>query len=130
MKNSKRSAVDPFIVMDVMEAARKAEEEGKHIIHMEVGQPGTSAPKLSQDTLAKMMSKNTLGYTVSLGLPELRKRIAQLYGEWYNVDLDSNRVVVTTGSSGAFILSFASLFDVGDKVGIGEPGYPSYRQIL
>ncbi len=130
MKNSKRSDVDPFIVMDVMEAARKAEEEGRHIIHMEVGQPGTAAPKISQDALAKNMSKNTLGYTVSLGLPELRKRIAQLYGEWYNVDLDSNRVVVTTGSSGAFILSFASLFDVGDKVGIGAPGYPSYRQIL
>ena len=130
MKNSKRSAVDPFIVMDVMEAARKAEEQGRHIIHMEVGQPGTSAPKIAQDTLAKNMSKNTLGYTVSLGLPELRKRIAQLYGEWYNVDLDSNRVVVTTGSSGAFILSFASLFDAGDKVGIGAPGYPSYRQIL
>ena len=90
MKNSKRSVVDPFIVMDVMEAARKAEEEGRHIIHMEVGQPGTAAPKISQNALAKNMSKNTLGYTVSLGLPELRKRIAQLYGEWYNVDLDSS----------------------------------------
>ena len=70
------------------------------------------------------------GYTVALGLPALRSRISRLYGEWYNVDLDPKRVVVTSGSSGGFILSFASLFDVRQKVGIGSPGYPSYRQIL
>jgi aspartate/methionine/tyrosine aminotransferase len=67
---------------------------------------------------------------VALGLPALRRRIAQLYGEWYNVDLNPERVVITPGSSGAFILSFTSLFDSGDRVGIGAPGYPSYRQIL
>jgi len=122
--------VDPFIVMDVMEAARKAEAKGKHIIHMEVGQPGTPAPKHAKNNLLKELDNNNLGYTVTLGLPELRDRISKLYGEWYNLDLDPNRIVVTTGSSGAFILSFASLFDAGARVGIGSPGYPSYRQIL
>ena len=130
MRNSRRGAVDPFIVMDVMEAARAAEAAGRHIIHMEVGQPGTPAPQGARDALARAMNADALGYTVALGLPALRARIAQLYGEWYGVDLDPARVVVTSGSSGAFILAFTALFDSGDKVGIGAPGYPSYRQIL
>lgn len=130
MRKSSRSTVDPFIVMDVMEAARKAEASGRHIIHMEVGQPGTAAPKAAQRVLAETMKKDALGYTVALGLPELRARIAQLYGEWYDVDLSPNRIVVTSGSSSAFLLAFTALFDPGDTVAIGAPGYPSYRQIL
>ena len=130
MKKSNRSNVDPFIVMDVMEAARKAEKSGKNIIHMEVGQPGTPAPKLANDSVKKQIQSNNFGYTVALGLPELRSRISKLYGEWYNLDLNPERVIITTGSSGAFILSFATLFDQGNRVGIGSPGYPSYRQIL
>ncbi|MBO9473446.1 aminotransferase class I/II-fold pyridoxal phosphate-dependent enzyme [Shimia sp. R10_1] len=130
MRNSRRGAVDPFIVMDVMEAARQAEEAGRHIIHMEVGQPGTAAPAAARDALAKQMDQGALGYTVALGIPELRARIAQLYGDWYNVDLDPGRVIVTPGSSGAFLLAFSALFDAGERVAIGAPGYPSYRQIL
>jgi len=130
MRNSTRSGVDPFIVMDVMEAARRAEAAGRHIIHMEVGQPGTPAPQGARDALARAMQTDAMGYTVALGLPALRARIAQLYGEWYDVDLSPERVVVTPGSSGAFILAFTALFDTGARVGIGAPGYPSYRQIL
>lgn len=130
MRNSSRSEVDPFIVMDVMEAARQAEEAGRDIIHMEVGQPGTAAPAGARAALSAAMETGSLGYTVALGLPDLRKRIARMYGEWYNVDLDWNRVVITPGSSGAFLLAFTALFDSGDRVGIGAPGYPSYRQIL
>lgn len=130
MRNSSRSAVDPFIVMDVMEAARKAEEAGRHIIHMEVGQPSTGAPAGAKAALARALEEDALGYTVALGIPALRARIARMYRDWYNVDLDPNRVVVTSGSSGAFLLAFTALFDSGDRVGIGAPGYPSYRQIL
>ena len=130
MRNSSRSAVDPFIVMDVMEAARKAEDAGRHIIHMEVGQPGTGAPAGAIDAVRRSVGENPLGYTVALGLPELRARIARLYGDWYGVDLDPGRVIVTPGSSGAFLLAFTALFDSGDRVGIAVPGYPSYRQIL
>ena len=130
MRNSTRGEVDPFIVMDVMEAARAAEAEGRHIIHMEVGQPGTAAPAAARAALAQAMKAGPLGYTVALGLPELRARIAQLYGQWYGITLDPARVVVTPGSSGAFILAFSALFDAGQRVGIGAPGYPSYRQIL
>jgi aspartate/methionine/tyrosine aminotransferase len=130
MKNSMRGNIDPFIVMDVMENARKAEEGGRKIIHMEVGQPSTGAPSDALERTSKIIKSNPLGYTVALGLPELRKKIAELYGQWYNLDLDPSRVVITSGSSGAFILSFAALFEVGARVGIGAPGYPSYRQIL
>ncbi|MDT8327237.1 MAG: aminotransferase class I/II-fold pyridoxal phosphate-dependent enzyme [Roseovarius sp.] len=130
MRNSTRSQVDAFIVMDVMEAARRAEAAGRHIIHMEVGQPGTAAPLGARAALGRAMEQDAMGYTVALGLPDLRARIARLYGEWYNVDLSPERVIVTPGSSGAFILAFTALFDAGDRVGIGSPGYPSYRQIL
>ncbi|MEM5468454.1 pyridoxal phosphate-dependent aminotransferase [Celeribacter marinus] len=130
MKTSRRSNVDPFIVMDVMEAARAAEDAGRHVIHMEVGQPSTGAPANARAKLAAAMEAGPLGYTVALGLPELRRAIAALYADWYGVSVDPSRVVVTSGSSGAFILAFTALFDAGGKVALGEPGYPSYRQIL
>ncbi|WP_062563712.1 pyridoxal phosphate-dependent aminotransferase [Paracoccus aminovorans] len=129
MRHSQRGQVDPFIVMDVMEAARKAEDAGRHIIHMEVGQPSTPAPEGARRALAAALDQ-PLGYTVALGLPELRRGIAGLYRRWYGIELNPDRVVVTPGSSGAFILAFAALFDAGDRVALGEPGYPSYRQIL
>ena len=130
MRISRRGTVDPFIVMDVMEAARAAEAAGRHIIHMEVGQPGTPAPRAARAALALAMEQGSLGYTVALGLPELRARIARLYLDWYGVKLDPARVIVTSGSSAAFLLAFTALFEAGDRVGLGEPGYPSYRQIL
>ena len=130
VRNSSRSNVDPFIVMDVMEAARKAEASGRDIVHMEVGQPGTPAPRGARAALAATLEESAMGYTVALGLPALRQRIAELYRDWYNLDLDPDRVIVTSGSSGAFLLAFSALFDEGARVGIGAPGYPSYRQIL
>ena len=130
MKNSARGSVDPFIVMDVMEAASKIEKAGHDVIHLEVGQPGTSAPILAKESVIDSLSASTLGYTVALGIPELRKKIAELYWHWYKVEVDPQRIIVTPGSSGAFILAFTGLFDAGDVVGVGSPGYPSYRQIL
>lgn len=130
MRISRRGQVDPFIVMDVVAAARRLEEAGRSIIHMEVGQPGTPAPAAARKALSQAMERDALGYTVALGLPDLRRGIAALYRRWYGVDLNPDRVIVTNGSSGAFLLAFTALFDAGDRVGLGEPGYPSYRQIL
>lgn len=129
MRQSQRGQVDPFIVMDVMEAASRAEAQGRRIVHMEVGQPSTPAPRAALDALGQALSQ-PLGYTIPLGMPELRAAIAGLYRRWYGIDLDPARVVVTPGSSGAFVLAFSALFDAGDRVAVGEPGYPSYRQIL
>ncbi len=130
MDRSRRGQVDPFIVMDVVAQAARLEAAGRHIIHMEVGQPGTAAPVGARAALVQDMAQASHGYTVSLGLPALRQGIADLYRRWYGVDLDPARVIVTSGSSGAFLLAFTALFDAGDRVGMGEPGYPSYRQIL
>ena len=130
MKSSLRSKIDPFIVMDIMERASAVEKKGQTVVHMEVGQPGTSAPKAAKDFLKASMEDNPMGYTVALGLPDLRKKIAELYGDWYGLDVDWNRIIITGGSSAGFILSFTALFDKLDKVGLPNPGYPSYRQII
>lgn len=130
MDRSSRGQVDPFIVMDVLDQARALEAQGRSVIHMEIGQPGTGAPAGAVAALTQALPRDPMGYSVALGLPALRAGIAALYRRWYGVDLDPARVVVTAGSSGAFVLAFTALFDAGAKVGLGEPGYPSYRQIL
>lgn len=130
MKQSNRSDIDPFIVMDVMEAARAAEAQGRHIIHMEVGQPGTGAPHGARRAVAHAMEAGTLGYTTAMGVPALRGRIARLYRDRHGLEVDPARIIVTAGASGAFLLAFSAAFDAGDKVALGLPGYPSYRQIL
>lgn len=129
MQVSRRGSVDPFIVMDVVEAARAAEAAGRRIVHMEIGQPGTPAPAAARAALVAAMEAGALGYTTSLGLPALRAGIAALYARWYGVELNPDRVIVTSGSSAAFILAFTALFEAGGRLGMGEPGYPSYRQI-
>ncbi len=85
MNRSRRGQVDPFIVMDVVEAARVLEAQGRSVIHMEVGQPGTGAPLGAQQAVAAALDQ-PLGYTVALGLPALRAGIADLYRRWYGVD--------------------------------------------
>jgi aspartate/methionine/tyrosine aminotransferase len=130
LAESARSAIPPFIVMDVMRAAAEAEAAGQRVIHMEVGQPGTPAPRAARIAVARALETETLGYTLALGLPELRRRIAGLYRTRYGLEVAPERIVVTNGSSAAFVLTFLALFDVGDRVGLASPGYPCYRHIL
>ncbi|MGB0499488.1 MAG: pyridoxal phosphate-dependent aminotransferase [Rubricella sp.] len=130
MRVSRRSAVDSFIVMDVLAAAQAAEAQGRDIVHMEVGQPSTGAPAAAREALSRAMAAGPLGYTPALGIPALRARIARLYRDWYGVEIAPERVIVTAGSSAGFVLSFLTLFDAGQRVGIADPGYPSYRNIL
>jgi len=127
---SLRSDIASFIVMDVMRAAAAKEAAGERVIHMEVGQPGTPAPAGALDAVARAMSTETLGYTLALGMPALRQRIAQLYRDWHGLEVSPDRIAITNGSSAAFVLSFLALFDAGNRVGLPSPGYPCYRQIL
>src|SRR3569832_2109497 len=127
---SRRSDVPPFIVMDVMAAAAAREARGERVVHMEVGQPAAPAPLTARRAAAAALEAGRIGYTESLGVPSLRARIARHYRDTYGLDLDPARVAVTTGSSGAFILSFLSLFEPGDRVALANPGYPPYRHIL
>nr|WP_275981973.1 aminotransferase class I/II-fold pyridoxal phosphate-dependent enzyme [Frigidibacter sp. ROC022] len=116
--------------MDVLRAARQAEAAGRRIAHLEIGQPGFPAPKGALAALGEAMQSGALGYTEALGLPALRARIARLYRDRYGIELNPERVIVTAGSSAGFLLAFTALFDAGEKVGLGLPGYPSYRHIL
>ncbi len=127
---SQRGNVPPFMVMDVMAAAARIEAAGGHVIHMEVGQPATSAPQTAIAAARAALGVARLDYTSALGIPSLRQRIARYYRDTHGHDVDPDRIVVTTGSSGAFVLAFLSLFEPGDRVAVTVPGYPPYRHIL
>ena len=118
------------MVMDVMAAAARIEAAGGHVIHMEVGQPAASAPKVAIAAARAALDATRIDYTAALGTPSLRARIARHYRESYGIAVDSSRIVVTTGSSAAFILAFMAMFEPGDRVAVTVPGYPPYRHIL
>jgi aspartate/methionine/tyrosine aminotransferase len=130
LKASGRSEVPPFMVMDVMAAAARIEAAGGHVIHMEVGQPSASAPKTAIAAAHAALEVARIDYTSALGIPSLRSRIARHYHETHGCEVDAERIVVTTGSSGGFILAFLAMFEPGDRVAVTVPGYPPYRHIL
>jgi aspartate/methionine/tyrosine aminotransferase len=130
LEPSRRSDVPPFMVMDVMAAAARIEAAGGHVIHMEVGQPATGAPKTAIAAAHAALEAGRIDYTSALGIPSLRERIARHYRDAYGCDVSPERIVVTTGSSGGFILAFLSMFEPGDRVAVTVPGYPPYRHIL
>jgi len=127
---SGRSNVPPFMVMDVMAAAAAIEASGGDVIHMEVGQPSASAPKVAIAAARAALDVGRIDYTSALGMPSLRARIARHYRETHGCEIDPARIVVTTGSSGAFVLAFLAMFEPGDRVAVTLPGYPPYRHIL
>ncbi len=127
---SSRGAVPPFMVMDVMAAAARIEAAGGHVVHMEVGQPANPAPRTAISAARTALEHGRIEYTSALGIPALRARIARYYRETHGCDVDPERIVVTTGSSGGFILAFLAMFEPGDRVAVAIPGYPPYRHIL
>lgn len=131
LKVSRRGGgVAPFMAMDVLSAANDLEARGNRVVHLEVGQPGTPAPKAVLDAAQAALGQDRLGYVEALGVPPLRERIARHYRETYGVDIAAERVIVTTGSSSGFLLAFLAAFDAGDRVALAAPGYPAYRNIL
>jgi aspartate/methionine/tyrosine aminotransferase len=130
LKVSDRGNIPAFYVMDVMRAARERAAAVGDVLHLEVGQPSTGAPARALAAAKAALDGDKLGYTLALGLEELRARIARHYADDYGVTVDPEQVVITPGSSGGFILSFLSAFNPGDKVGLACPGYPCYRNIL
>ncbi len=130
LEPSRRSDVPPFMVMDVMAAAARIEAAGGHVIHMEVGQPAAGAPRTAIAAAHAALEVGRIDYTSALGIPSLRERIARHYRDVYGCNVSPERIVVTTGSSGGFILAFLSMFEPGDRVAVTVPGYPPYRHIL
>ena len=130
LRPSRRGLVPPFIAMDVLRAANERQTAGAEIIHLEVGQPGSSAPASVLEAARRALVSEPIGYTDALGITPLRQEIAAHYQMQYGVRVDPSEVVVTTGSSAAFLLAFLAAFEPGDRVGLAVPGYPAYRNIL
>jgi aspartate/methionine/tyrosine aminotransferase len=125
-----RAAVPPFHVMDLLAAAAQRSRSHGDLVNMVAGQPSTPAPVAVRDAARRALDEHVLGYTVALGIPELREAIAAHHQRFHGIDVDADDVVVTTGSSGGFLLAFLAAFDVGDRVAMARPGYPCYRNVL
>jgi aspartate/methionine/tyrosine aminotransferase len=125
-----RAAVPPFHVMDVWAAAAERQRTHGDLVNLSAGQPSTPAPAAVRDAATAALDGDVLGYTVALGIPELREAIAAHYARTYALDVPPEQIVATTGSSGGFLLAFLSAFDAGDRVALARPGYPCYRNIL
>jgi len=127
---SLRSGIPPFYVMDVWLAAAERQRSHGDLVNLSAGQPSVGAPEPVRAAAAAALHSNELGYTVTLGIPELRAAIAADYQRQHGLEVESDAVVATTGSSGGFLLAFLACFDVGDRVALASPGYPCYRNIL
>ena len=130
MTVSLRSGIPPFYVMDVWLAAAERQRTHGDLVNLSAGQPSAGAPSAVREAAVAALTRNQLGYSVALGIPELRTAIAESYHARHGLAVDADDVVVTTGSSGGFLLAFLACFDVGDRVAIASPGYPCYRNIL
>lgn len=125
-----RAGIPPFYVMDVWLAAAERQRTHGDLVNLSAGQPSAGAPEPVRAAAAAALHLNQLGYTVALGIPELRAAIAASYQNRHGLTVDIDDVVITTGSSGGFLLTFLACFDVGDRVVVSSPGYPCYRNIL
>jgi aspartate/methionine/tyrosine aminotransferase len=125
-----RADVPPFHVMEVLSAAARRQRTHGDVVSLAAGQPSSPAPEPVLAAAERALREHTLGYTEQLGILELRIAIAGHYDRQYGLDVSPDDVVVTTGSSGAFLLAFLTAFDAGDRVALARPGYPAYRNIL
>ena len=125
-----RAAVPPFHVMDLLALAAERQRTHGDLVNMVAGQPSTPAPRPVLDAAKRALDEQLLGYTVATGIPELREAICGHHARTHGIDVSPAEVVVTTGSSGGFLLAFLAAFDVGDRVAVARPGYPCYRNVL
>jgi aspartate/methionine/tyrosine aminotransferase len=116
--------------MEVMKAAERRQRTTGDVLHLEVGQPSTAAPVKVRRAALEALSSNRLGYTEATGIPALRDRISRHYDEAYGLDIPPDRITLTVGASGGFVLTTLAAFDAGDRVAITRPGYAAYRNIL
>ncbi len=125
-----RANVPPFHVMDLLAAAAERARTHGDLVNMVAGQPSTPAPRPVREAAKRAIDADVLGYTVALGIPELREAIAGHHERVYGIEVGIEDIVVTTGSSGGFLLAFLAAFEPGDRVAIARPGYPCYRNVL
>ena len=127
---SRRSNILPFLAIDMLSRANSLKAKGKDIIHMDVGEPGFKTPAHILEYAKTIIENKKIGYTESIGMPELRSKISDHYKYWYDEEVDSENIAVTAGASGAFLLTLLAIFDPGDTVAIMTPYYPAYVNAL
>lgn len=127
---ARMATIEPFQVMEVQNRAFHLEAQGRHIIHMEIGQPDFSAPPQVIEAAVEAIRNRALGYTPALGIPELRQAIADFYRMRYGLEVSPERIIVTTGASGAFMLALGALVDPGDEWLMPDPCYPCNRHFV
>ena len=122
--------IEPFQVMDVLARAHALEAAGRHVVHMEIGEPDFTAPDAVVEAGVRALRDGRTAYTATLGLPALREAIAAHYARSFGAPLDAGRVAVTAGASGGLLLLLALYVDPGDEVLVPDPGYPGYRHFV
>ncbi len=131
LRVASRANVPPFHVMDLLAAGAARQRSHGDLINLLAGQPSTGAPQAVKDEAIRLLnSADPLGYTPAAGILELREAIAGHHRRTHGLDVDPDEVVVTTGSSGGFLLAFLAAFEAGDRVAMARPGYPCYRNVL
>jgi len=122
--------IEAFHVMDVQDRAHELEARGRRIIHMEIGQPDFPAPRPVAEAAIEAIRTRRLGYTASIGLPQLRQAISDHYRKRLGVNVSPSRIVITAGASGAFLLTLGTLLNPGDEVLMPDPCYPCNRHFV
>eukprot|EP01039_Chlorochromonas_danica_P008628 gene8628-9508_t len=116
--------------MEILQTSTQMEYRGEHVCHLEIGQPGHSAPRAVLEAAHRALDENRIGYSSAVGILEIRRAISDHYKAKYNLDIDPERVVICTGSSACLVLLCLACFELGDHVAICSCGYPCYRNIL
>jgi len=122
--------VSPFMVMEVLEKAHELENMGRHIIHLEIGEPDFSTPECIREGAIKAIRDGHTHYTHSLGIIELRDAICEHYFEKYGVEVSPDQILITSGTSPALFMIFSVLLEAGDEVIISNPHYPCYPNFV
>src|SRR5213075_2201079 len=122
--------IEPFEVMDVLSRAHALERAGRHVVHMEIGEPDFTAPEPVVEAGVRALREGRTAYTATLGLPTLREAIAGHYAARFASEVSPERVVVTAGASGGLLTVAALYIDAGDEVLVPDPGYPGYRHFV
>ena len=124
------SHIAPFEVMEIQTLARAIEAQGKHVIHMEIGEPDFTTPQPIVDAAIRALKEKPMFYTSALGIRPLREAIATFYESKYSVRISPERIIVTAGSSAALLLAMGVLLNAGDEVLMADPGYPCNRHFV
>jgi aspartate/methionine/tyrosine aminotransferase len=122
--------IEPFEVMDVLSRAHALEAQGRHVVHMEIGEPDFTAPAPVVEAGVRALRDGKTAYTATLGLPALREAIASHYQTKFNSKVDANRIAITAGASGGLLTVAALYVDAGDEILVPDPGYPGYRHFV